>query len=77
MPSSANAVLALEIPAGGTQFSAAKANPESQRAYEKLIDADLWMIHRNVKTNVLHWDLVRSFSMSTHQITILTHPRAR
>lgn len=55
---SANDVLALEIPAGGTDFSAATASPESQAAYEKLWEADLWMIYRNVKTNVLHFDFV-------------------
>ncbi|KAI0757018.1 galactose mutarotase-like protein [Daedaleopsis nitida] len=52
----ANDVLALEITAGGTDFSAVKASPESQAAYEKLWEADLWMIYRNVKTNVLHFD---------------------
>ncbi|RDX55891.1 galactose mutarotase-like protein [Lentinus brumalis] len=52
----ANDVLTLEIAAGGTQFSAQKASPDSQAAYETLWDGDLWMIYRNANTSVLHWD---------------------
>ncbi|KAI0257642.1 polysaccharide lyase family 8 protein [Lactifluus subvellereus] len=48
-----NDVLELQIDAAGTQYA---ANPTSQRAFETLIDGDQWMIYRNVKTNVLHWD---------------------
>ena len=55
---SANDVLALEIAAGGTQFSAQQSSPESQKAFESLLDADLWMIYRNVRTDVLHFDFV-------------------
>ncbi|KAI0271375.1 polysaccharide lyase family 8 protein [Gloeopeniophorella convolvens] len=48
-----NDVIELEIDAAGTQFA---ANAASQQAFETLIDGDQWMIYRNVKTNVLHWD---------------------
>jgi hypothetical protein len=48
-------VLELQIDAAGTQYV---ANSTSQSAFETLIDGDQWMIYRNVKTDVLHWDLV-------------------
>ncbi|CDO71536.1 Polysaccharide Lyase Family 8 protein [Trametes cinnabarina] len=51
-----NDVLALEIAAAGTQYSAKNANTGSQTAFETLLQGDLWMIYRNVLTDVLHWD---------------------
>ncbi|KAH9849786.1 galactose mutarotase-like protein [Lenzites betulinus] len=51
-----NDVLALEIAAAGTQYSAKNASTGSQAAFETLLQGDLWMIYRNVLTNVLHWD---------------------
>ncbi|KAI0304970.1 galactose mutarotase-like domain-containing protein [Russula brevipes] len=48
-----NDVLELEIAAAGTQYA---AGDTSRRAFETLVDGDQWMIYRNVKTNVLHWD---------------------
>ncbi|KAF8271482.1 galactose mutarotase-like domain-containing protein [Lactarius quietus] len=47
-------VLELQIDAARTQYA---ANTTSQGAFETLIDGDQWMIVRNVKTDVLHWDL--------------------
>lgn len=49
-------MLALEIEAAGTQFEAGSASKE---AFASLIDGDQWMIYRNVRTGVLHWDFVR------------------
>ncbi|KAI8995602.1 galactose mutarotase-like protein [Trametes punicea] len=51
-----NDVLALEIAAAGTQYSAKNTNTGSQTAFETLLQGDLWMIYRNVPTDVLHWD---------------------
>ncbi|KAI0365220.1 galactose mutarotase-like protein [Pilatotrama ljubarskyi] len=51
-----NDVLALEIAAAGTQYSAKNASTGSQMAFETLLQGDLWMIYRNILTNVLHWD---------------------
>ncbi|KAI0662798.1 galactose mutarotase-like protein [Cubamyces menziesii] len=51
-----NDVLALEIAAAGTQYSAKNADTGSQSAFETLLQGDLWMIYRNILTNVLHWD---------------------
>ncbi|KAI9456630.1 polysaccharide lyase family 8 protein [Russula earlei] len=48
-----NDILELQIDAAGTQYA---ADATSRRAFETLIDADQWMIYRNVETNVLHWD---------------------
>jgi hypothetical protein len=48
-------MLELQIDAAGTQYA---ASDTSQHAFETLIDGDQWMIYRNVKTNVLHWDFV-------------------
>ena len=58
---STNDVLALEIAAAGTQFSAQNANTSSQAAFETLLDGDLWMIYRNIITGVEHWDFVSVF----------------
>ena len=52
---SANDVLSLEIAAAGTQYEAEDAG---QQAFETLMDGDQWMIYKNTKTNVLHWDNV-------------------
>lgn len=49
----ANDILYLEIPAGGTEFS---ADATAREAFTKLMDADRWMIYRNTDTGVLHWD---------------------
>ncbi|KAI0078909.1 polysaccharide lyase family 8 protein [Panus rudis PR-1116 ss-1] len=49
----ANDVLFLEIVAGSTQFAATDV---TKSAFSTLIDGDQWMIYRNVKTGVLHWD---------------------
>ncbi|KAI0825160.1 galactose mutarotase-like protein [Trametes gibbosa] len=51
-----NDVLALELAAAGTQYSAKNSSTGSQAAFETLLQGDLWMIYRNVLTNVLHWD---------------------
>ncbi|KAI1790344.1 polysaccharide lyase family 8 protein [Ganoderma leucocontextum] len=51
-----NDVLALEIAAAGTAYSAQNANTSSQSAFETLLDGDLWMVYRNVITGVRHWD---------------------
>ena len=59
---STNDVLILEIAGAGTQYSAANSSKESQAAFEKLLDGDLWMIFRNVLTGVLHWDFVSGLS---------------
>lgn len=62
---STNDVLALEIAAAGTEYSATEADTGSQSAFETLLDGDLWMIYRNVDTDVLHWDFVCIVSMMT------------
>ncbi|KZP04687.1 polysaccharide lyase family 8 protein, partial [Athelia psychrophila] len=48
-----NADLDLETEAGDTQFAAEIASKE---ALATLLQGDLWMIYRNVITDVLHWD---------------------
>ncbi|KIJ68409.1 polysaccharide lyase family 8 protein [Hydnomerulius pinastri MD-312] len=48
-----NDVLNLEIEATGTRFA---ANQTSKDAFGTLFNGDAWMIYRNIKTNVLHWD---------------------
>ena len=63
---SSNDVLGLQIDAADTLYA---ANNDSQRAFETLIDGDQWMVYRNVKTDVLHWDLVSRISFSTHSET--------
>lgn len=57
---SANDVLALEIIASGTKHSAqnSRSGVVSQKAFENLLDADQWMMYRNTKTGVVHWDFV-------------------
>ncbi|KAI1797880.1 galactose mutarotase-like domain-containing protein [Ganoderma leucocontextum] len=54
----ANDVLALEIIAAGTKHSAQTSHSGalSQKAFENLLDADQWMMYRNVKTGAAHWD---------------------
>ncbi|KAG8905392.1 hypothetical protein FRB99_009005 [Tulasnella sp. 403] len=49
----ANLVLSLEIPAAGTRWS---ANQTTRTAFETHIDGSQWMIYRNTKTGVEHWD---------------------
>ncbi|KAH7931010.1 polysaccharide lyase family 8 protein [Leucogyrophana mollusca] len=48
-----NDVLNLETEAGGTQFAAGDV---SKAAFGTLFNGDQWMIYRNIRTNVLHWD---------------------
>ncbi|KAI0662797.1 polysaccharide lyase family 8 protein [Cubamyces menziesii] len=48
-----NDLFGFEIEAGGTQF---QAGSDSRTALETLVDADQWMIFRNIFTNILHWD---------------------
>lgn len=57
---SANDVLALEIIATGTKHSAqnSRSGAVSRKAFENLLDADQWMMFRNTKTGVVHWDFV-------------------
>ncbi|KAH9969052.1 polysaccharide lyase family 8 protein [Russula dissimulans] len=64
-------VLELQIDAAGTQYA---ADATSQHAFETLIDADQWMVYRNVKTNVIHWDFSTlprfvTFPVIDHQAT--------
>ncbi|KAF8843948.1 polysaccharide lyase family 8 protein [Paxillus ammoniavirescens] len=49
----ANDVLNLEVEASGTQFA---ANQTSKDAFGTFFNGSAWMIYRNIKTNVLHWD---------------------
>ncbi|KZP31300.1 polysaccharide lyase family 8 protein [Athelia psychrophila] len=63
--------LDLETEAGGTQFIAGIA---SREALATLLQGDLWMIYRNVITDVLHWDFsvlgrFISFPVADHQAT--------
>ncbi|KAF9648628.1 polysaccharide lyase family 8 protein [Thelephora ganbajun] len=48
-----NANLEFESKAAGTKY-AAGAGPEG--AFELLVGGDAWIIYRNTKTGVLHWD---------------------
>ncbi|KAH9918355.1 polysaccharide lyase family 8 protein [Epithele typhae] len=57
-----NDVIALEITAGGTEFA---AGDDSKSAFETLMDGNLWMIYKNIKTSILHWD----FSVTGRMIT--------
>lgn len=59
---SANAVLGLEIDAGGTMFA---AGSDSQNAFATLFEGNQWMIFRNILTGVLHWDFVSLLLSST------------
>lgn len=66
-----NDVLNLETEAAGTQFA---ANVTSRTALETLFDGNRWMIFRNVRTNVSHWDFsvvgrFISFPVIDHQAT--------
>jgi Polysaccharide lyase family 8, N terminal alpha-helical domain len=63
---SSNGVLELQIDAAGTQYA---ADTDSQHAFETLIDGDQWMVFRNVKTGVLHWDFASRPYLSTNSIT--------
>ncbi|KAG6857589.1 hypothetical protein H0H87_000188 [Tephrocybe sp. NHM501043] len=54
----ANDILALELAAGETEY---QATSDSKAAFTSLLDADQWMIFRNVLTGVLHWDFVIRF----------------
>lgn len=52
---SLNTNLEFENKAAGTQYTAGDG-PKS--AFEVLIGGDAWIIYRNTKTGVLHWDFV-------------------
>lgn len=52
---SLNTNLEFENKAAGTQYTAGDG-PKS--AFEVLVDGDAWIIYRNTKTGVLHWDFV-------------------
>ncbi|EIW64697.1 galactose mutarotase-like protein [Trametes versicolor FP-101664 SS1] len=70
----ANDVLALEIAAAGTPYSAKVSNAGSETAFESLLQGDVWMIYRNVLTDVLHFDFsvlnrFISFPVSDQQAT--------
>ncbi|KAG9018583.1 hypothetical protein FRB90_011305 [Tulasnella sp. 427] len=43
----------LELSAAGTQWA---ASGSTRSAFSKLIDASAWMIYKNTKTGVQHWD---------------------
>ena len=51
-------IVEVEITTSGTEF---EANDTSKDALGTLFDGDLWMIYRNIETDVLHWDFVRCF----------------
>ena len=61
---SAKDVLILEIIAAGTKHSAQNSHSgaASQKAFESLLDADQWMMYRNTKAGVVHWDFVSTLS---------------
>ena len=67
---SLNTNLEFENKAAGTQYAAGDG---PKRAFEVLIDGDAWIIYRNAKTGVLHWDFV-SRSNCTILFPILTTP---
>ncbi|KAL0571727.1 hypothetical protein V5O48_010235 [Marasmius crinis-equi] len=49
-----NDILDLEIAAAGTQFAA----PDAAKSVMKtLFEGDSWMVYRNTRTGILHWDL--------------------
>jgi hypothetical protein len=64
--SSSNDVLDLQIDAAGTQYA---ADTDSRHPFETLFDGDQWMVYRNVKTNVLHWDLMSRPSLLANSVT--------
>ncbi|KAK0233202.1 polysaccharide lyase family 8 protein [Armillaria fumosa] len=49
----ANDVYVLELASANTQWA---ASAKDQNAFTTLLTANLWMIFRNVVTDVLHWD---------------------
>ncbi|KAG8899563.1 hypothetical protein FRC01_010469 [Tulasnella sp. 417] len=67
----ANLVLSLEIPAAGTQWA---AGADTKSAFSKHIDGSAWMVYKNTKTGVNHWDISTvgrfiSFAVSDLQAT--------
>ncbi|GLB36184.1 putative polysaccharide lyase family 8, N terminal alpha-helical domain [Lyophyllum shimeji] len=67
----ANDILSLELAAAGTQF---QASSNSRAAFTALLDANQWMVLRNVVTGVLHWDYsvlgrIISLPVSANQAT--------
>ncbi|KAG6906113.1 hypothetical protein DXG01_015861 [Tephrocybe rancida] len=67
----ANDILALELAADDTEF---QATSTSKAAFTTLLDANQWMIFRNVLTGVLHWDFV-SISLALVFFDRLAHRR--
>ena len=52
---SLNDNLEFESKAAGTQYAAGDG---PKATFEVLVDGNSWMIYRNTKTGVLHWDFV-------------------
>ncbi|KAG9018584.1 hypothetical protein FRB90_011306 [Tulasnella sp. 427] len=48
-----NLALRLELSGAGTQWA---ANKTTRAAFSKLIDGSAWMIYKNTKTGIQHWD---------------------
>ncbi|KAG9018585.1 hypothetical protein FRB90_011307 [Tulasnella sp. 427] len=66
-----NLVLRLELSAAGTQWA---AGTTARSAFSKVIGASAWMIYKNTKTGVQHWDFsvlgrFISFAVSDGQAT--------
>ena len=52
---SLNVNLEFESKAAGTKYAAGEG---PKGAFEVLVGGDAWIIYRNTKTGVLHWDFV-------------------
>ena len=52
-----NDVLNLELQAAGTSWTAGSSSKDAVISY---VDGFQWAIYRNVLTDVLHWDFVRT-----------------
>lgn len=50
-------IVDMENEAADTAFS---AGPDARATLDRLFEGDTWMIFRNVKTGVLHFDFVRT-----------------
>lgn len=66
---SSNDVLDFELEAAGTQFQASGA---SRTAFETLWTGNVWMIYRNIFTNVLHWDFVSIITVFAAMYSLLS-----
>ncbi|KAG8896226.1 hypothetical protein FRC00_006243 [Tulasnella sp. 408] len=51
----ANLVLLLELSSAGTQW---EANQNSREAFGLHIEGSSWMMYRNTRTHIVHWDFV-------------------